>query len=181
MNVASKYPTRGNFRPDRLNCPLWKLGIGSWELTKAAALVCGLIICVACHDLQVVTNSYATLAEAQKSGAVERGWMPDLLPPGAHDIREAHDQARSRRRWGLFSFRPDDEGTLKARLGPEISFDGAGTDAPPRIEWWPVLLRGTLDHTQLAATGLKGYAVPGGELVVAVNWNQRRAYYWSRR
>ncbi len=136
---------------------------------------------VACHDLQVVTNTYATLAEAQSSGAIEHGWIPALLPAGAHDIREAHDQARSRRRWGLFSFRPEDDAALRGRLGPEITFDGVGTDAPPRIEWWPVLLRGSLDPERLAATGLKGYALSGEELVVAVNWNQRRAYYWSRR
>ena len=66
-------------------------------------------------------------------------------------------------------------------MGSEISFEGVGTDAPPRIEWWPVLLRGSLDPVRLTATGLKAYAMPGDELIVAVNWNQRRAYYWSRR
>ena len=38
-------------------------------------------------------NTYATLAEARAAGAVERGWLPPLLPAGAHDIREAHDEA----------------------------------------------------------------------------------------
>jgi hypothetical protein len=136
---------------------------------------------VACQDLQVVTNTYNTMADARSSGAIERGWIPAFVPAGAQDIREAHDQASVRRRWGLFSFAPEDDAALKARLGLEISFEGVGTDAPPRIEWWPVLFRGTLDPAQLAATGLKGYAVPGEELIVAVNWNQRRAYYWSQR
>jgi hypothetical protein len=144
-------------------------------------LVICLVLAAGCHDLQVVTHTYATLAEARVSGAIERGWIPALLPGGAHDIREAHDDARSRRRWGLFSFRPEDDETLKGRLGSEISFEGVGTDAPPRIEWWPVLLRGSLDPVQLTATGLKAYAVPEDGLIVAVNWNQRRAYYWSRR
>jgi len=139
------------------------------------------LLVAACRDLQVVTNTYATLAEAKNSGALERGWIPPLLPAGAHDIREAHDDAHSGRRWGLFSFRLEDDATLRARLGPEISLLGVGVDAPPRIEWWPVLLRGSLDPAQLAATGLKGYEVPADQLVVAVNWNQRRAYYWSRR
>ena len=134
-----------------------------------------------CRDLQVVTNTYATRAEAQTSSAIERRWIPSLLPAGAHDIREAHDEAPSGRRWGLFSFRPDDDATLRGSLGSEISFQGLRADAPPRIEWWPILLRGALDPAQLAATGLKGYSVSGDGLVVAVNWNQRRAYYWSRR
>jgi hypothetical protein len=144
-------------------------------------LVSCLLLSAGCQDLQVVTNTYNTLADARSSGAIERGWIPGFLPPSAHDIREAHDQASARRRWGLFSFRPEDDGALKGRLGSEMSLEGVGTDAPPRIEWWPVLLRGTLNPAQLTATGLKGYAVPGDDLIVAVNWNQRRAYYWSRR
>jgi hypothetical protein len=138
-------------------------------------------VSTACRDLQVVTNAYATLAEARASGAIDRGWIPPLVPTGAHDIREAHDKAASHRRWGLFSFRPEDDALLRGSLGPEISFEGVAADAPPRIEWWPILLRGYLDPAQVAAAGLKGYKVPGDELVVAVNWNQRRAYYWSRR
>ena len=135
----------------------------------------------ACSDLDVVTHTYATAAEARAAGAVERGWLPRLVPAGAHDIRTAHDEAGSGRRWGLFSFAPTDERALRDALGPEVSFEGVGADAPPRIEWWPVLLRGTLDAGRVAATGLKGYRVPGDELVTAVNWNQRRAYYWTPR
>jgi hypothetical protein len=135
----------------------------------------------ACRDLQVVTNTYASLAEARTAGAIDKGWIPPILPDGAHDIREAHDEAHSRRRWGLFSFRSSDDAPFRGRLGAEISLQGVAADPPPRIEWWPVLLRGSLDPAQVANTGLKGYSVAGDELVVAVNWSQRRAYYWSRR
>jgi hypothetical protein len=121
------------------------------------------------------------MAEARAAGAVDRGWLPGLVPPGAHDIRAAHDEGGSHRRWGLFSFQPEDADVLRGRLGSELSFEGVGVDAPPRIEWWPVALRGTLDAERVAATGLKGYQVSGDELVAAVNWNQRRAYYWSPR
>lgn len=132
-----------------------------------------------CRNLEVVTNTYATMTEAMQAGAIERGWLPALVPAGAHDIREAHDQTAPGRRWGLFSFRPEDAGAFRTMLGPERSFAGVACDAPGRIEWWPLLLRGTLNAEQVAATGLKGYA-PGGEsLMVAVNWSQRRAYYWS--
>jgi hypothetical protein len=151
------------------------------RLRVAGIVTICLIMAAGCRDLQVVTNTYATLAEARSAGAIERGWIPALLPAGAHDIREAHDETQLRRRWGLFSFQPEEEETFKARMGSEISFEGVGTDAPPRIEWWPVLLRGSLDPGQLTATGLRAYAMPGDQLIVAVNWNQRRAYYWSRR
>lgn len=143
----------------------------------AASLGCVLLVSYACSDLDVVTNTYASASEAR--AAVERGWIPSILPSGAHDIREAHDNAGTRR-WGLFSFRKEDEASLRSGLGPETSLSGIRADAPPRIEWWPVLLRGDLDGERLAATGLKGYPVTGQQLVMAVNWNQRRAYYWTR-
>ena len=147
------------------------------RLVVVTAAVC-VAVAVACRNLEVVTNTYVSMAEARQAGAIERGWLPSLVPAGAHDIREAHDQAAARK-WGLFSFRPEDADGLRTAIGPERGFDGMTCDAPGRIEWWPVLLRGTLNPDRLVATGLKGYAVADGSLAVAVNWNQRRAYYWT--
>ena len=36
-------------------------------------------------------SSYASFAEAQRSGAVEKGWIPTWIPSSATDIREIHD------------------------------------------------------------------------------------------
>lgn len=145
--------------------------------TTSAALACAIL--ASCGDFDIVTHTYATMAEAQAAGAPARGWLPGFVPAGARDIREAHDEGGTRRRWGLFNFAAGDDAALRASLGAELSFTGVAAEAPPRIEWWPVLLRGTLDHERVTATGLKGYQVPGEDLVAAVNWNQRRAYYWS--
>jgi hypothetical protein len=154
---------------------------GFVRLLATAAVALALLGGAGCRDSQVLTHSFADMAEARAAGAVERGWMPAILPPGAHDIRIAHDEATSRR-WGLFSFGTGDDDVLKATLGSERTFAGLAADAPPRIEWWPIALRGTLDSGQLAATGLRAHTVAGNEgLVVAVNWNQRRAYYWTPR
>ena len=73
-----------------------------------------------CRDTNVITESYATLQEAIDDGAVERGWVPRGLPPGAHEIREAHD-LDSNRRWGLFNFPQEDAGALREILGGELS------------------------------------------------------------
>lgn len=152
-------------------------------MSRALALLIGAVMSVsalaACRNLEVVTNSYADMAEVRQAGGVERGWLPEMLPAGAHDIREAHDEALKRRRWGLFSFRPEDVDSLRGKLGSETTFAGMACDAPARIEWWPVQLRGTFDADRLASTGLKVYPATGDRVVVAVNWNQRRAYYWS--
>jgi hypothetical protein len=132
-----------------------------------------------CRDIDVVTESYASLKEAAASGAIERGWLPRMLPEGARDIREAHD-LDSNRRWGLFDFPQSDAAALRAALGSEISLAGHSCNPPRRIEWWPVMLRERLDAEQIAATGLRAYAAREGDLVFAVNWNQGRAYYWTR-
>ena len=149
-------------------------------LSALAALCLACAACVAgCADLDVVTNTYSTMADARAAGAVDRGWLPALVPPGAHDIREAHDEGGSGRRWGLFNFAEGDAPSLRGRVGAESTFGGMKVDAPPRIEWWPVALRGTLDHERLASTGLRVYRLPADGLAIAVNWNQRRAYYWT--
>jgi hypothetical protein len=139
----------------------------------------GLAQLAGCGNLDVVTASYATLAEAERAGAVSGGWLPDGLPPGTHDIREAHGTG-SKRRWALFSFRPGEADTLKKLLEPtEIPLDGQVCDVPARIEWWPIVLRGELDGERIRATGLEAYRSADGSLLFAVNWNQRRAYYWT--
>jgi hypothetical protein len=133
----------------------------------------------ACRDRDIVTNSYATLAEARAAGAPGRGDIPAGVPEGAHDIRTAAD-LDSGRRWGLFDFLPQDADGLRAMLSAEeTSLAGVECDIPGRIEWWPVLLRGTLDAEQAKAAGLQSYRSPQGSLVFVVNWKQGRAYYWG--
>ena len=145
-----------------------------------AAIVVGLLVTLsgtfACSDVD--TNSYATHAEAVRDGALDRGWLPEGLPPGVHEIREAHD-LDSNRRWGLFSFAAGDVPALDELLGPEVSLAGETCEPPARIEWWPLLLRGPLNQAQIAATGLKVYRPEKTGLTFAVNWDQRRAYYWT--
>jgi hypothetical protein len=145
-------------------------------------LVAALIIvaAAACSGIKSQTNSFATLVEARQAGAITDGWIPDGLPTGSHDIREGHVPGTSDR-WGLFEYPPAEEAALRGLLQPdEIAADGQRCDVPPRIEWWPLILRGQLDDTRLAATGVRVYRANQGELLFAVNWAQGRAYYWSK-
>jgi hypothetical protein len=145
-------------------------------LSAAAALFACLTV-ANCRDLDVVTGSYANVAEA--ADAIAAGWIPRGLPPGSHDLREAHD-LDSNRRWGLFSFPQSEAGVLRDLLAAdETSVAGLRCDIPGRIEWWPVLLRGRLDESRIRDTGLKAYRARDGALVFLVNWNQGRAYYWK--
>jgi hypothetical protein len=152
----------------------WLRAAGVLALGVAAATMVS-----ACRDRDIVTNSYATLAEAREAGAQGRGDIPGGVPEGAHDIRTAAD-LDSGRRWGLFNFLPQDADGLRTLLSAEeISLAGVECDIPGRIEWWPVLLRGTVDVEQAKAAGLQSYRSRQGSLVVVVNWKQGRAYYWG--
>jgi hypothetical protein len=133
----------------------------------------------ACRNLDVLTETYGTLAEAQAAGAVEKGWLPRGLPSGTRELRVAHD-LDSPRRWGLFNFPPGEGDALRGLLESEIGFEGLTCNPPGRIEWWPVQLREKLDAERLKATGLRAYTAKERGLIIAVNWAQGRAYYWTR-
>jgi hypothetical protein len=147
----------------------------SVALMAAAVMAATAATLSGCRDNDVVTASYATMAEARASG----GDIPAGVPEGVHDIRTASD-TRSRRRWGLFNFLAADADGLRAMLqAEEMSLAGVECDIPARIEWWPVLLRGTVNAEQAKAAGLQSYRSRQGDLVVVVNWKQGRAYYWQ--
>lgn len=146
----------------------------------AAALLAGVVL-GACAGPAVQTATYATLAEARTAGAIEKGWVPADLPDGAYELRAAY-AIDGWERWGLFNFRPADAEALRRVLDPaEVPLNGTRMEIPGRIEWWPVILRGDLDAERIATTGLRAYRSRSGARVVAVNWNQGRAYYWATR
>jgi hypothetical protein len=132
-----------------------------------------------CAEIKSQTYMYGTLAEATQAGAIDRGWLPDGLPPGTREIRVAY-VPNGTERWGLFNFPPVEGEYLERLLVPEeLDFEGLRVTIPSRIEWWPVALRGPLDGERLGLTGLKGYRTRDGVFIVAVNWRQGRAYYWK--
>ena len=152
-----------------------QVALRHWGLT---AIIGALAVC-ACAYGDAVTNAYATKAEAEQSGAVDRGWVPKGLPASTHELREAHSP-EGNRIWGLFNFEPREGDALRALLQPEeIPATGLRPAIPPRIEWWPLLLRGTLNADQIKTASLQLYRTKDGVLVMVVNWKQGRAYYWN--
>lgn len=132
----------------------------------------------ACRDKDILTFSFANMAEVRAAGAEARD-IPTRIPEGAHDIRAAHDPD-SHRRWGLFSFGPNDADALRAMLkSEEVSLAGVECDIPGRVEWWPLLLRGQVNAEQAKVAGLSAYRSAEGNLLFVVHWKQGRAYYWG--
>lgn len=149
------------------------------RLAFVAAVVIAGAWALGCADSSVHTATYASMAEARQAGAVERGWVPGNLPDNAYELRAAYDVDDASRRWGLFNFREADHAALRAILATgDVSIAGVAMDIPPRIEWWPVQLRGRLDEERILATGLQAHRSRDGALTLLVNWNQGRGYYW---
>jgi hypothetical protein len=145
------------------------------------AIVCAAILAVmACTGRNVQTSMYATVNEARSAGAMDKGYVPSILPANAYELRAAY-AVNGRQRWGLFNFPPEGADELRATLQPEeVSLAGTVMDVPGRIEWWPILLRGNVDAERAKTTGLRAYHARSAPLVFAVNWSQGRAYYWTR-
>ena len=138
-------------------------------------LVCG----VACSGLDVKTATYANMQDAKV--AIDTGIMPPGLPSSSYELRAAY-VPDSWQRWGIINFPHPGAEDLRRMLNPEeISLRGVRVDIPPRVEWWPVQLRKTLDDERVKATGVKAYHTQDGKMIVVVNWPQGRAYYWTLR
>ena len=78
-------------------------------------------------------------------------------------------------------FRLTQAEALRALVGPEISFDGLDLQSAGTHR----MVAGPAARSSWMASGsrrpaLHGYAAKEGDLVLAVNWAQGRAYYWSR-
>lgn len=125
-------------------------------------------------------GQYATLPEAEARGAMDRGWVPRLLPPNATRIREAHD-LDTNETWGTFDFTGGDETWVRGRLS-EVNPDalaGRVVRAPERLGWWPTALRGTLQKDALQGTGLSFYqATEEKRVIIAIDSAEGRAFYW---
>ena len=139
-----------------------------------------LVVAAGCAGRNVQTATFATFDEAKAAGAVEKGWVPAVLPEHAYELRAAY-AVNGHQRWGLFNFRPEQGDALRAVLeADETPLAGTTLDVPGRIEWWPIILRGDIDAERAMATGLRAYKAKSAPLVFAVNWKQGRAYYWTR-
>src|SRR5438034_5752417 len=84
------------------------MSMRSAPLLAAAAIL-------ALSSCEKVTERYATLDDARRDRLFERGWLPDVLPPSARDIRVSSDLDVNTSE-GEFFFDPADFADFAARL-----------------------------------------------------------------
>jgi hypothetical protein len=129
---------------------------------------------------------YPSLAEAEKDGAITRGWIPDdLLPSGSRSIHELQDLSPSRE-WCAFEFGTDDSQRLRKNLK---SIDVLPLSVlrvrNPDVSWWPGVLTGNLDIARIRSDGFDLYEVERPEnsvmtdvLLFAVDWSKGRGFFY---
>ncbi|MGH9571058.1 MAG: hypothetical protein ACRD4F_15545 [Candidatus Angelobacter sp.] len=131
---------------------------------------------------------YPSLAEANKDGAITRGWIPDdLLPRSSHDIHEVHDLSPSTE-WCAFEFVPTDAQSLLKNLRHVDVPPASMRRVPsPHVSWWPSVLVGRLDTGAIRRAGFDLYAVerPATASTTAVwffaiDQSKGRAFFYTK-
>jgi len=70
-----------------------------------------------CYD--TVTTSYDNTDEIKKDRAIERGWIPSIIPKSAYTINEQHDLDTNVCK-GTFLFKDEDKNVFKENLGNQV-------------------------------------------------------------
>jgi hypothetical protein len=103
--------------------------------TARWVVVISAVLCGGCLD--EYASRYSNVDEVVRSGAVARGWVPDILPKDAVDIREVHN-LDTNETWGCF-ITPGGVEQVRSRL-QELGAKRESGPAPHEgrgPSWWP--------------------------------------------
>lgn len=131
---------------------------------------------------------YPALADADKDGAITRGWVPDFLPGSSRTIREVHGISPSTE-WCTFEFLPTDSQGLRKTLKSVDALPPSVSRVPsPGVSWWPTVLEGNLDGQKIHSEGFDLYVVVRPETSVtntvslfAIDWAKGRGFFYGTR
>ena len=170
-----------------------KLGVRRLKMTSSRAFLLRFIFFVFLTPVLVACRSdreesfFASLADADKAGAINRGWIPDdLLPGSSHAIHEVHELSPSTQ-WCAFEFLPPDSQIFRKNLKIVDALSLSVKRVPnPRVPWWPDVLKGNLDVDKIHKAGFELYEVerPATSvtteiLLFAVDWTKGRGFFYS--
>lgn len=132
------------------------------------ALAAAVLLAVSCGERQEVL--YAKRADAERAGAIDRGWIPVWVPQTAHTIHEIHDLATNR---SMMSFSFDANESLN--FGPSCSqvHRDRLRPVPFAKPWWP----SDVPPSQFVTHRHVYYACKDGAYV-AVSPGKGEAFYW---
>jgi len=131
---------------------------------------------------------YPSLADAEKDGAITRGWIPgDILPPSSRTIHVVGELSPSKE-WCAFEFLPTgSESFLKNLKSVDALPPQVKHIRSPDMSWWPSVLEGNLDVEKIHKAGFQLFVVERpansvdmGIYLFAVDWSKGHGFfYWT--
>jgi hypothetical protein len=129
-----------------------------------------------------------SLADAQKDGAIDRGWIPDFLPESSRAIHEVHDISPLTT-WCTFEFLPSDsQGLRKSLKGVNAPTPSVSRVPNPGKSWWPAVLQGNLDIQKIHGMGFELYVIVAPDtpsstevLLFAIDWAKGHGFFYRTR
>jgi hypothetical protein len=144
---------------------------------------------LSCHN-NLTESFYPSLADAKKSGAINRGWIPGYLPESSRDIHEVH-RIEHARTWCTFEFLSSDSNGLRTKLKPVTTLPSSLTSIEnPRVSWWPAVLLGDVDQETIHGAGFELYVEMEPLLIpalgdrpsiylFAMDWSKGRGFFYE--
>lgn len=140
-------------------------------------VTCGLVSCE--NDRREAY--YSSLADARRDGAIDRGWIPEILPESSSNIHELHEVSGGRT-WCAFDFAQTDWETFQGKLKQQNAVAPVSRIAAPNVAWWPAVMTGEFDVDRIQTAGLELYAFarPGNQEVVLfmIDLRNRHAFFY---
>ena len=160
--------------------------VSSKAFLLVAVLYFGLACCLVagCGDRRELF--YSAFADADKDGAITRGWIPDYLPESSRAIHSVQEESPSRE-WCSFEFLSQDSQGLRKNLKSVDALPPSVRRVPsPGVSWWPAVLKGNLDVEKIHKAGLDLYVVERPEtsvttriFIFAIDWARGRGFFYT--
>lgn len=131
------------------------------RLCGALSAILTLLLAACGRDSDVIHSCYATADYVKRDEAIERGWIPEILPNSATDISESHDLDLNVGS-GIFSFSPVEVESFRARLRA----------LPPTEPFRRIII----DRAGYEHQGFNFYSFE--DFYFAVNWTTCKVHFW---
>jgi hypothetical protein len=122
---------------------------------------------------ETLEKRYSSLAEAERDGAIARGWIPSWVSSSATEIAEVHNLDTNNQLL-MFTF---GEYRTEGFVDACSAVDGGGVSLPGRVpvRWWPQNLRSS---SRTVPTNLKYFLCKDGRFF-GIDEVLKRAFMWS--
>jgi hypothetical protein len=135
-----------------------------------------LLMAAACERMETTEDAHPDLQAAINAGVMQKGWIPQFLPPSTRDIRLSSN-LDTNEVWLHFSMNSSDRGSIENACRPS---QRAEMTFPRRTvaRWWPGALTEERRSAQRQeASYLFYHCEDGGSIAVEEGW--RSVFYWN--